>query len=80
MDKFLYALIVIQIFTTKMMIRNRNGFSHSRSPLGDFFSIAGLINADSTMIKVCSYIPFASPMAIIVRVATGTITSVEFII
>lgn len=74
MDKFLYALIVIQIFTTKMMIRNKSGISHSRSPLGDFFSIVGLINADSTIIKVCSYIPFASPMTMIVRAATGATT------
>lgn len=43
-------------------------------------SIFGLTNGDSTLIKVCSYIPFASPMTMIVRVATGAVTSVEFII
>ena len=43
-------------------------------------SIFGLTNGDSTVIKVCSYIPFASPMTMIVRVATGAVTSVEFII
>lgn len=44
-----------------------------------FISIFGLTNGDSMLIKVCSYIPFASPMTMIVRVATGTVTSVEFI-
>lgn len=43
-------------------------------------SIYGLNNGDSTLIKVCSYIPFASPMTMIVRVATGYATSIEFII
>ena len=27
----------MQIFTTKMVITNKSGISHSRSPLGDFF-------------------------------------------
>lgn len=45
-----------------------------------FISIFGLSNGDSTLIKVCSYIPFASPMTMIVRVALGSVTSVEFII
>ncbi|MDU6114974.1 MAG: ABC transporter permease [Paeniclostridium sordellii] len=45
-----------------------------------FISIYGLNNGDSTLIKVCSYIPFASPMTMIVRVATGYATSIEFII
>ncbi|WP_042273488.1 ABC transporter permease [[Clostridium] dakarense] len=45
-----------------------------------FISMYGLTNGDSTLIKVCSYIPFASPMTMIVRVATGTVTSMEFII
>lgn len=43
-------------------------------------SIYGLNHGDSTLIKVCSYIPFASPMTMIVRVATGYATSIEFII
>lgn len=43
-------------------------------------SIFGLTNGDSVLLKVCSYIPFASPMTMIVRVATGAITSMEFII
>lgn len=45
-----------------------------------FISIYGLNNGDSTLIKVCSYIPFASPMTMMVRVATGYATSMEFII
>lgn len=45
-----------------------------------FISIFGLTNGDSVLLKVCSYIPFASPMTMIVRVATGAITSMEFII
>lgn len=45
-----------------------------------FISIYGLNNGDSTLIKVCSYIPFTSPMTMIVRVATGYATSIEFII
>lgn len=45
-----------------------------------FISIFGLTNGDSIVLKVCSYIPFASPMTMIVRVATGAITSVEFVI
>ncbi|MFQ9309187.1 MAG: ABC transporter permease [Paraclostridium sordellii] len=45
-----------------------------------FISIYGLNNGDSTLIKVCSYIPFASPMTMIVRVATGYATSIEFVI
>ena len=45
-----------------------------------FISIFGLTNGDSIVLKVCSYIPFASPMTMIVRVATGAITSIEFII
>ncbi|CEO26366.1 ABC transporter permease [Paraclostridium sordellii] len=45
-----------------------------------FISIYGLNHGDSTLIKVCSYIPFASPMTMIVRVATGYATSIEFII
>lgn len=28
----------MQIFTTKMVITNKSGISHSRSPLGDFFT------------------------------------------
>lgn len=43
-------------------------------------SVFGLSKGDSTLIKVCSYIPFASPMTMIVRVASGDITSIEFII
>lgn len=45
-----------------------------------FISMFGLTNGDSVLMKVCSYIPFASPMTMIVRVATGAITSMEFII
>ncbi|MEG0843514.1 MAG: ABC transporter permease [Romboutsia sp.] len=45
-----------------------------------FISLFGLTKGDSILLKVCSYIPFASPMTMIVRVATGTVTSVEFII
>lgn len=45
-----------------------------------FISMYGLTNGDSTLLKVCSYIPFASPMTMIVRVATGVVTSMEFII
>lgn len=45
-----------------------------------FISIYGLNNGDSTLIKVCSYIPFSSPMTMLVRVATGYATSIEFII
>lgn len=45
-----------------------------------FISIYGLNNGDSTLIKVCSYIPFASPMTMLVRVATGYATLMEFII
>lgn len=45
-----------------------------------FISIYGLTHGDSTLIKVCSYIPFTSPMTMIVRVATGYATSIEFII
>lgn len=45
-----------------------------------FISMFGLTNGDSTLLKVCSYIPFASPMTMIVRVATGAVTSMEFII
>ncbi len=43
-------------------------------------SIFGLINGDSTVIKACSYITFASPMTMIVRVATGAVTLGQFII
>lgn len=43
-------------------------------------SMYGLSNGDSPVIKVCSYIPFASPMTMIVRVAMGSVTSMEFII
>lgn len=43
-------------------------------------SMFGLSNGDSTLMKVCSYIPFASPMTMIVRVASGAATSIEFII
>lgn len=45
-----------------------------------FISMYGLTNGDSTLMKVCSYIPFASPMTMIVRVASGDATSIEFII
>lgn len=45
-----------------------------------FISIFGLTNGDSMILKVCSYIPFASPMTMIVRVATGAVTSAEFVI
>lgn len=45
-----------------------------------FISIFGLTNGDSVILKVCSYIPFASPMTMIVRVATGAVTSSEFVI
>ncbi len=45
-----------------------------------FISMYGLTNGDSILLKVCSYIPFASPMTMIVRVATGAVTSMEFII
>lgn len=45
-----------------------------------FISMFGLTKGDSVLMKVCSYIPFASPMTMIVRVATGAITSMEFII
>jgi len=45
-----------------------------------FISIFGLTNGDSVILKICSYIPFASPMTMIVRVATGAVTSAEFVI
>lgn len=45
-----------------------------------FISIYGLTNGDSTIMKVCSYIPFASPMTMVVRVASGAATLVEFIV
>lgn len=45
-----------------------------------FISIFGLTNGDSVILKVCSYIPFASPMTMIVRVATGAVTLAEFVI
>ncbi|MGL5693495.1 MAG: ABC transporter permease [Peptostreptococcaceae bacterium] len=45
-----------------------------------FISMLGLTNGDSTLMKVCSYIPFASPMTMIVRVASGAATSIEIII
>lgn len=45
-----------------------------------FISMFGLTNGDSTLLKVCSYIPFASPMTMIVRVSTGAVTSIEFIV
>lgn len=45
-----------------------------------FISIYGLNNGDSALIKVCSYIPFSSPMTMLVRVATGYATLMEFII
>lgn len=43
-------------------------------------SIFGLSNGNSTLMKVCSYIPFASPMTMIARVGSGAVTSIEFII
>lgn len=43
-------------------------------------SIFGLSNGDSTLMKVCSYIPFASPMTMIARVGSGSVKSIEFII
>lgn len=43
-------------------------------------SIFGLINGESTLMKVCSYIPFSSPMTMIARVATGSVTMVQFMI
>lgn len=43
-------------------------------------SIFGLSNGNSTLMKVCSYIPFASPMTMIARVGSGSVTSIEFII
>lgn len=45
-----------------------------------FISMFGLTHGDSELLKVCSYIPFASPMTMIARVATGAVTSMEFII
>lgn len=43
-------------------------------------SIFGLSNGNSTLMKVCSYIPFASPMTMIARVGSGSVTYIEFII
>ncbi|MEG0856851.1 MAG: ABC transporter permease [Terrisporobacter sp.] len=43
-------------------------------------SMIGLRNGDSTLMKVCSYIPFASPMTMIARVSGGYVTSMEFIL
>lgn len=45
-----------------------------------FISMFGLTKGDSTLIKVSSYIPFSSPMTMIVRVAMGSVTMVQFII
>lgn len=45
-----------------------------------FISMFGMTNSDSMLIKVASYIPFSSCMAMIVRVAMGTVSTIEIII
>lgn len=40
-------------------------------------SIFGLNNGDSLLIKIASFIPFSSPMTMLVRVAMGTVSIVE---
>lgn len=45
-----------------------------------FISMFGMTNSDSPLIKVASYIPFSSCMAMIVRVAMGTVSNIEIII
>lgn len=37
-------------------------------------------NLDNTLIKVCSYVPFTSPMAMFVRIAMGNVEIIEIII
>lgn len=37
-------------------------------------------NADTTLMKVCSYIPFTSPMAMFTRIAMSTVAPVEIVI
>lgn len=43
-------------------------------------SMFGLTQSDSMLIKVCSFIPFSSPMTMIVRVAMGTVSTFEVVI
>lgn len=43
-------------------------------------SIFGMTNSDGMLIKVASFIPFSSPMTMLVRVAMGTISTFEIII
>ena len=45
-----------------------------------FIAIYGLSTPDSTIIKVCSYIPFTSMYCMLIRVAMGTVGLIEIII
>ena len=43
-------------------------------------SMFGLTNSDSLLIKIASFIPFSSSMTMLIRVALGTVSSIEIII
>ncbi|MGL5153200.1 MAG: ABC transporter permease [Clostridium sp.] len=43
-------------------------------------SMYGLSNSDNIIIKIASFIPFSSPMAMIVRVALGAVSTIEIAI
>lgn len=47
--------------------------------IGFFIAMFGMGTPDSTMIKVCSYIPFTSMYCMIIRVAMGSVTIIEII-
>ena len=48
--------------------------------IGFFIAIFGLMNPDSVIVKIASYIPFTSCMTIVTRVALGSISIIEMII
>jgi ABC-2 type transport system permease protein len=43
------------------------------------FSMAGS-NVDNTLMRVCSYVPFTSPMAMFTRIAMSTVPAYEILI
>lgn len=43
-------------------------------------SIMGMTSSDSMLIKVASFVPFSSPMAMLVRIAMGTVATMEIAI
>ncbi len=82
---FIYAFLYGAVGSTASKLEDINT---SVMPITFTFIIAFLVvmmsmstgNVDSTLMRICSYIPFTSPMAMFTRIAMSTVAWYEIVI